>query len=248
MCECIKTFLIQRNNLYGLALLDRIENTIQSYLDETKHDSLEIAVIFLLTSKKDLFNNFSNPRIKQILGSCPFQTLKQIKNQIDDLKEELSTEEYKFVMSLGSIEGTEWYDPNFETVPLNKVNLEPVKEHFYLEMNSFNENEKNKFEKSFSMAYDMLETNGASAAFKEDKIDNSYLPMQYTKYHDKLPGLSCEEFCKSLMQILSSNRSDNELQNELFEMLGFEVFELISELLDNRRKIVDNVISKQSKF
>ncbi|KAK9744309.1 N-terminal helicase PWI domain [Popillia japonica] len=42
-----------------------------------------------------------------------------------------------------------------------------------------------------------------------------------------------------MFQILASNRSNNELQNELFEMLGFDAFELISEMLDNRKSIVD---------
>lgn len=161
------------------------------------------------------------------------------------LKDELSQEQYEFIIS-STAARCEWFDLDFETVPVNKVQLEPIREHFYLEMNRPEETTpKQTKDTSFSMAYDAHTSNGA-VALKDNKIDTSYLPLQYSKFHDKLPGFSCEEFCKSMMQILSSGRSDNELQNELFEMLGFEAFELISELLDNRKRIVENVAGKQS--
>lgn len=68
----------------------------------------------------------------------------------------------------------------------------------------------------------------------------SWLRNDYEQYQNFLSGLSWEEFSKSLHQILSSEKSNDELQNELIEMLGFDLFELIIEILNKRRSILDS--------
>uniref|UniRef100_A0A672FSE4 Activating signal cointegrator 1 complex subunit 3 n=1 Tax=Salarias fasciatus TaxID=181472 RepID=A0A672FSE4_SALFA len=52
-----------------------------------------------------------------------------------------------------------------------------------------------------------------------------------------------EELCTSLFEMLASQRSDDELQNELFELLGPEGLEMISTLLQRRGAIVDSLLS-----
>ncbi|KAF3840310.1 hypothetical protein F7725_019027 [Dissostichus mawsoni] len=54
---------------------------------------------------------------------------------------------------------------------------------------------------------------------------------------------SPEELCTSLFEMLTSHKSDDELQNELFELLGPEGLEMISTLLQRRAAIVDSLIS-----
>ncbi|XP_071253079.1 activating signal cointegrator 1 complex subunit 3 [Salvelinus alpinus] len=54
---------------------------------------------------------------------------------------------------------------------------------------------------------------------------------------------SPEELCTSLFEMLASTKSDDELQNELFELLGPEGFEMISVLLQRRSSIVDSLLS-----
>lgn len=120
---------------------------------------------------------------------------------------------------------------------------ESVKEYFYSEMvkepatNSVNNNS------SFSMTY-----NGDTATTLPKDTDNdyrNYLENQYEEYQSILLGLSQEEFCKSMQQILQSEKSNDELQNELFEMLGIDGFELILKLLENRRNIVQYAADQQ---
>lgn len=62
---------------------------------------------------------------------------------------------------------------------------------------------------------------------------------QYTKHKLLIPGLTWEDFASSLVQILSSSKSDDELQNELIEMLGFDLFEFIAEILSKRQLILE---------
>uniref|UniRef100_A0A8C6SMC7 Activating signal cointegrator 1 complex subunit 3 n=1 Tax=Neogobius melanostomus TaxID=47308 RepID=A0A8C6SMC7_9GOBI len=52
---------------------------------------------------------------------------------------------------------------------------------------------------------------------------------------------SPEELCSSLFEMLSSHRSNDELQNELFELLGPDGLEMISVLLQKRTSIVDSL-------
>uniref|UniRef100_A0A7N5ZVM2 Activating signal cointegrator 1 complex subunit 3 n=1 Tax=Anabas testudineus TaxID=64144 RepID=A0A7N5ZVM2_ANATE len=57
---------------------------------------------------------------------------------------------------------------------------------------------------------------------------------------------SPEELCTSLFEMLASHKSDDELQNELFELLGPEGLEMISILLQQRVAIVDSLLTMPS--
>lgn len=54
---------------------------------------------------------------------------------------------------------------------------------------------------------------------------------------------SPEELCTSLFEMLASHKSNDELQNELFELLGPEGLEMISTLLLRRAAIVDSLLT-----
>ncbi|XP_068188978.1 activating signal cointegrator 1 complex subunit 3 isoform X2 [Antennarius striatus] len=54
---------------------------------------------------------------------------------------------------------------------------------------------------------------------------------------------SPDELCTSLFEMLASHKSNDELQNELFELLGPEGLEMISTLLQQRAAIVDALLT-----
>ncbi|KAF3691498.1 Activating signal cointegrator 1 complex subunit 3 [Channa argus] len=54
---------------------------------------------------------------------------------------------------------------------------------------------------------------------------------------------SPEELCTSLFEMLASHKSNDELQNELFELLGPEGLEMISTLLQGRAAIVNSLLT-----
>lgn len=56
--------------------------------------------------------------------------------------------------------------------------------------------------------------------------------------------LSYDDFCKEVFRILCSNKSNERLQNEFFEWLGFDSFEFISNLLMHRNYFTKPEISK----
>ena len=57
-------------------------------------------------------------------------------------------------------------------------------------------------------------------------------------------NLNSEDMCSVLFDLLSSPRGNQEMQNELFELLGFDRFEFIEELLANRAKVVSGSSAK----
>ncbi|XP_075226483.1 activating signal cointegrator 1 complex subunit obelus isoform X4 [Lycorma delicatula] len=109
---------------------------------------------------------------------------------------------------------------------------------------------------SFSMKYDG--GNSFSSSTKEDKkpvskrsFGRPWLVKELQKcYGSQTPaGLSVEEFCETVMTLLKSGRSNDELQNEMFELLGFDRFELIQLLLQHRNDIVfNNSVAEEKKL
>ena len=53
-------------------------------------------------------------------------------------------------------------------------------------------------------------------------------------------GLSGSEFALTIADLLSGSRTSDDLQTELFDLLGFDRIELIQDLLEHRREIVDS--------
>ena len=148
----------------------------------------------------------------------------------ENLKLEMPPEYIDFVLGRSKVVGAEWSDHECRPKKLSEVYEEPIREYFYTKMDHHVEHVRN--DHSFSMAYEKPVENGSAPS-------SNWLELNYDKYGDILSGFSGAEFCDSMYQILASTKTNNELQNELFELLGFEAFELISEMLDNRRTIVD---------
>nr|CAD7572321.1 unnamed protein product [Timema californicum] len=100
--------------------------------------------------------------------------------------------------------------------------------------------------RDFSMDYDSLaamlppKEEPVKTSFKKNGHGRSWLEKEVKKYYEvKNPsGLSIEEFLETVVTMLRSGRTNDELQNELFDLLGFDRFELIQMLLQHRTDIV----------
>ncbi|XP_032538477.1 LOW QUALITY PROTEIN: activating signal cointegrator 1 complex subunit 3 [Chiroxiphia lanceolata] len=81
-----------------------------------------------------------------------------------------------------------------------------------------------------------------------EKVDDSFLWCEVGKYLKEFQGgnpggPTTEDLCCTLYEILASTKSGDELQNELFELLGPEGFELIEKLLQNRSLILERSLT-----
>uniref|UniRef100_A0A8C7XBM4 Activating signal cointegrator 1 complex subunit 3 n=1 Tax=Oryzias sinensis TaxID=183150 RepID=A0A8C7XBM4_9TELE len=89
------------------------------------------------------------------------------------------------------------------------------------------------------------DSDGESSEKSSISEDASVLRSEVEKYLKKgnMISSSLEELCSSLFEMLTSPRSDDELQNELFELLGPDGLETISALLKYRTSIVNSMRS-----
>ncbi|NWT00841.1 ASCC3 protein, partial [Mionectes macconnelli] len=81
-----------------------------------------------------------------------------------------------------------------------------------------------------------------------EKVDDSFLWCEVGKYLKESQGgnpggPTTEDLCCTLYEILASTKSGDELQNELFELLGPEGFELIEKLLQKRSLILERSLT-----
>ena len=114
------------------------------------------------------------------------------------------------------------------------------------------DSEEEEKELKFSLSYDpqkwMPKDAGLSSNHiipKEKETSNikatgiSWLKQKCDLYfRSGSENINSSDMCSVIFDLLSSPRSDQEMQNELFELLGFERFEFIQELLANREEVV----------
>uniref|UniRef100_A0A8C3LNM0 Activating signal cointegrator 1 complex subunit 3 n=1 Tax=Chrysolophus pictus TaxID=9089 RepID=A0A8C3LNM0_CHRPC len=84
-----------------------------------------------------------------------------------------------------------------------------------------------------------------------EKVDDSFLWSEVGKYLKESQGgtpggPTTEDLCCTLYEMLASLKSGAEIQNDLFELLGPEGFELIEKLLQNRSVIVERSLTCQN--
>ncbi|KAJ7363488.1 activating signal cointegrator 1 complex subunit [Desmophyllum pertusum] len=79
----------------------------------------------------------------------------------------------------------------------------------------------------------------SGGATSKDDITGSWLRDQCQHHFgDSSSGVSVTDLCSALFDILSSDRDNAAIQNDLFELLGFDRFEFIQTLLENRHRII----------
>lgn len=58
-----------------------------------------------------------------------------------------------------------------------------------------------------------------------------------------MSGISSADILQSVITFLNSPRTNDELQNDMFELLGFDKFEFILEILEHRQDIINSLKS-----
>ncbi|XP_054270395.1 activating signal cointegrator 1 complex subunit 3 [Macrosteles quadrilineatus] len=96
---------------------------------------------------------------------------------------------------------------------------------------------------SFSMAY-----NGEPSTSNNNKQTNYGRAWLVEEIKSSFKGTtSANDMCETVVALLTSQRSNDELQNELFDLVGFDHFELIQTLLMHRSDIVQSCSAAEEK-
>ena len=76
--------------------------------------------------------------------------------------------------------------------------------------------------------------------FSKEKTSKYSLAWLEKNLGQSETGLSGSEFAVTIADLLVSSRSSDDLQTELFDLLGFDRIELIQDILGHRKEIVDS--------
>ena len=111
------------------------------------------------------------------------------------------------------------------------------------------EDEKPKFSLKFPAELSKAASENVPQENREDSVsptsineagDINWLRQRCDFYFGSAgENVNSADMCSVIFDLLSSSRGDQEMQNELFELLGFDRFEFIEELLANREKVVN---------
>ncbi|TSK34894.1 Activating signal cointegrator 1 complex subunit 3 [Bagarius yarrelli] len=214
-------------------------------------DAIESAavVLFKIFHNKEQVSHEETRAIKQMFGPFPASaadTACAIVSQLVAQHGEAQVETFIQTHSTKSKDHGMSFGQNiafsFDTYVLDSLDSLPWEEENNegpsLDFNCFLSNHDSGRDTGFQSTGAPSESPGSSA-------DRSILTREVQKYLSggNMGSSSVEELCTSLFEMLASTKSDDELQNEMFEFLGPEGFEMISTLLQRRSDIVDSLLS-----
>ncbi|XP_052242448.1 activating signal cointegrator 1 complex subunit 3-like [Dreissena polymorpha] len=216
--------------------------------DTADADVAEGAAVYLIKIFKnvDKVGQKETNSLKSVFGPFPAtvatkacSTINRLVNSLpDDLVELLGNEEREEADGAASIKefGTEF-----------KFVLPSVKtKEDDISSSESEEEEKKEVNLHYSASTSGSEFKTAARGQKitpvSKEFDSMWLQQEVAKYYGYSGvtemGLTVEDLSNTIFDFLSSPKSDSELQNDLFELLGFDRFELIQSLLENREKLV----------
>ena len=80
----------------------------------------------------------------------------------------------------------------------------------------------------------------------QNNLSASWLEQQCESYVKTNPGSICStDLASAIFEILVSPKSNDEIQNELFDLVGFDAFDLILSLLEKRQEIINVGLEKK---
>ncbi|XP_006824124.2 activating signal cointegrator 1 complex subunit 3-like [Saccoglossus kowalevskii] len=82
---------------------------------------------------------------------------------------------------------------------------------------------------------------------KPNEISGNWLRLEVEKYYGGDDGMTAQIWCETIFDELCSSKTNDELQNDLFELLGFDRFEFIQTLLSNRHKVLNAAMNGGNK-
>lgn len=198
-------------------------------------------------------------QMKKIFGTISPQTANKLCLTVNEISPLLNDECRKFLEKISTSVSTEitnensindnnneihWGSqiicllPNFdECIASTSTSLNDNKnELIKLQDLSPNLSGKAKTALTFSMKYDKKDepSTSSSSSSKLEEENKKYTKSWLAKHINPI-------VINNLIELLKSKKTNDELQNDLFELLGFDKFEIIQEIFQHRKEIVEKV-------
>lgn len=200
---------------------------------EEGSDVIEDACIFLLklfiTEQQVL--NVHRSQMRIMFGEFPLNVCNKIFTVISEMQSILDDDCKNFIINGNQVNKNRkrWGDHIKVKLPIveNSKNLEKL-EDLAKDLRIDNENEY-EFTMDYA-AFEPMPGGSKDEFFTVDKYSRAWLTEQFT-----------EDLGVYILELIRGNKTNEELQNELFDLLGFDKFEQIQSILENRQQILKTI-------
>nr|XP_026497272.1 activating signal cointegrator 1 complex subunit 3 isoform X1 [Vanessa tameamea]XP_026497273.1 activating signal cointegrator 1 complex subunit 3 isoform X1 [Vanessa tameamea]XP_026497274.1 activating signal cointegrator 1 complex subunit 3 isoform X2 [Vanessa tameamea] len=225
-------------------LLDQLKEACKALAVDASNDMIEDATVFTLRMflDQDMVMLKHLSQLRQMFGNVLSSSANKIceivtkisNNILEETKEFIRTEscEIKIAKLWGENIQCHYIPYKPTKKPLAKLTKKPATACAFVT--------------DFSMKYNNTivskDSSVPSSASKSvSKFGKGWLETKVRELYDGSMGISSADILQSIITFLNSPRSNDEIQNDLFELLGFDKFEFIEEILQHRKEITDSL-------
>lgn len=173
--------------------------------------------------------------LKKVFGTITSQTANRICSVVCDLTPLLNEDCIEFIKKQTNADDTDNHRKLWgEQIKCVLPKDEPPADQLAL-LQDFNVNLLSKPTGAvgkFSMNYEAIQATGEASSKKNNarNLNRSWLLMHVNS-----------DLINTLITMLKSKKTNNELQNELIDLLGFDKFDVIETMFENRKQIIQNI-------
>ncbi|CAG9112769.1 unnamed protein product [Plutella xylostella] len=187
-------------------------------------------------------------QLRQTFGTVTNVTANKICEIVTKISSELTEETKQFIKEELSEETKENQKLWGEHIVIKCVPYRPAKKHLpRLTTKLATANIGDDFSMKYSVQPQTLQPVEKNIVKKvpESKYNKTWLETKMKELYEGNPDISSADILQSVITLLNASRNNEEIQNDMFELLGFDKFEFIQELLQNRQNVLNSLKAPQ---
>ncbi|KAG6462956.1 hypothetical protein O3G_MSEX013556 [Manduca sexta] len=182
-------------------------------------------------------------QLRQMFGNVMSTTANKICGVVTKISNEISEETKEYIRTEASESNKENIKMWGENIQCHYIPYKPLKKP--LAKLTKKPATASDFVKDFSMKYDNVVKENTSAKVSkpppEPKFGKTWLETKIQLLYENATEISSADILQSIITLLNSPRSNDEMQNDLFELLGLDKFEFLQEVLEHRQDIINSL-------
>ncbi|KAL4717222.1 hypothetical protein ACJJTC_017109 [Scirpophaga incertulas] len=181
-------------------------------------------------------------QLRQTFGSVTSVVANKICQIVSELSNVISEETKEYIKKESNEDNKENIKLWGESIQCNYIPFKRVKKP--LAKLTSKPATESTFVTDFSMKYNTNNrVNTPAKVTKTNEVSKYSKTWLETKVKEQYSNssISSADILQSIITFLNSPRSNDEMQNDLFELLGFDKFEFIQEVLEHRQHILDSL-------
>ncbi|XP_073959709.1 activating signal cointegrator 1 complex subunit obelus [Choristoneura fumiferana] len=196
--------------------------SLRMFLDQ------DIVMLKHLTSLRQTFGSVTSSTANKICEIVSYISTEISEDTKDYIKKEMSDDNKENIKLWGDHIQCQYIPYKPAKRPLAKLTKKPATD--------------SSFVTDFSMKYSVQSNEDrAVKSAPVSKYGKTWLENKVTELYKDTPDISSADIMQSIITLLNSPMTNDDMQNDLFELLGFDKFEFIQELLGHRQDVVNSL-------